>query len=447
MISKSSVVRAVLYTAPPFAVLIVYLVLHRLGWVERHWRIAYERTLILNLLLYWALGALLVAATLNRQTLGGYLRRQKGSIALMIASIVISAAFAEVALRILSLPEPAAAFRTIASQRWHHRNAPSWVGEVTTNEDGFRSDREREEFRRFRHRVALLGDSFVFGLGVGGDQAAGAVLERALGHVVGEGQVAVLNTGVISYSPFIERLVFRDVVRDYAPTLTLLVLDVNDIGDDLEYARRNVSEEDNPRFDVPEKPVRRRLCERLVLCRMARPLFHFLGAPARTLRGIRESQSDYYAFQLEIGGVTETNRFFVLRHPLAETRPYFERTLDHIREIAAAARAAGSPFVLFIAPRYFHWSDEECPDNWESHRYGIDEPYEHEYFRFFESVRDDVDFPIVSLLPDFETSTEFPLVFRHDPHWTEAGHRLVGEAMARHLNHLGLIESQDEEKE
>ncbi len=437
---RKSVLRVCVLTAPPFGALIVYLALHRLGWVERHWRIAYERTLILNLLIYWLLASLLVTAWLHRRDLRDYCRRQKASIALLFGSLLLTATFAEIALRILALPEPTLPFRTIASQSFHHRNTPSSVGDVETNPDGFRSHRGREDFQGFKHRVVVLGDSFVFGLGVAGEQAAPAILERTLGEALGAGRAAVLNTGVISYSPFIERLVFRDVVRDYAPTVTLLVLDVNDIGDDLEYARRNAGDERNPRFDVPEKPVRLALCDRLVLCRMVRPLFHFLGAPIRTLRGFIESGSDYYAFRLEIGGVTESDRFFVLRHPLAETRPYFERTLGYIREIAAAAQTAGSHFVLFVAPRYFHWSDAECPDNWESHRYLIDEPYELEYFNFFASVKQEVEFPVVSLFPAFQASDEFPLVFRHDPHWNEAGHRLVGEALAKHLIDLGLIE-------
>ncbi len=443
-----SVARVALFVAPPFGLLIAYLTLHRLGWVERHWRIAFERTLILNLLLYWLLVTLLVCAFLRRRALREALGRQRGSIVLMLVSLLLAAAFAETALRILSLPEPARPFRTIASRRYHHRNIPSWAGEVQTNDDGFRSRRGREEFRAFRHRVALLGDSFVFGLGVAGEQAAGAVLERALGEVVGAGEVAVLNTGVISYSPFIQRLVLRDVVRDYAPTLTLLVLDVNDIGDDLEYARRNVGDERNPRFDVPEKPLRRTLCDRLVLCRMSRPLFHRLGTPIRIVRSLIESRYDYYSFSLDIGGVTESNRFFVLRHPLSETRPYFERTLGYVREIAAEARTAGSAFVLYVAPRYFHWNDAECPDNWElGDRYGVDEPYELEYLRFFDEVKDEVDFPVVSLLPAFKVSSGFPLVFAHDPHWNAAGHRLVGEAIARHLSDLGLIKPQSEAAE
>ena len=62
--------------------------------------------------------------------------------------------------------------------------------------EGLRSPRPGVAFahRRARHRVALVGDSFTFGLEVSYEQSWGARLEQALG-----GDVQVLNFGVDGY--------------------------------------------------------------------------------------------------------------------------------------------------------------------------------------------------------------------------------------------------------
>jgi hypothetical protein len=51
----------------------------------------------------------------------------------------------------------------------------------------------------------------------------------------------------------------------------------------------------------------------------------------------------------------------------------------------------------------------------------LDEPYQYEYFRFLEEVRSQVRYPVFSLLPAFQGTREFPLVFREDPHRNERG--------------------------
>lgn len=53
---------------------------------------------------------------------------------------------------------------------------------------------------------------------------------------------------------------------------------------------------------------------------------------------------DCYTFQLTIGEVTETNRFFIYRHPLEATERCFLDTLDNVTRVAERAEAAGAPF-------------------------------------------------------------------------------------------------------
>ncbi|MEM8931899.1 MAG: hypothetical protein AAGE94_12040 [Acidobacteriota bacterium] len=443
-------VRGALITGTPFVLTIVYLVAHRAGWVERHRAIAYERTLILVLVLYWAVAAVLAAALVHRRPLIAWVRRQGPQIALAIVSASVSLLFVEVALRIVRPESAVRAFERWPSPTLHHVNAPNrsslGMGEklVTTNRDGFRTDYEREDFLAHEHRIALLGDSYVFGLGVAAEDAVAVVLEGALGEDGSD--VAVLNTGVISYSPMLERQAFRQIVREYQPTLTLLFVDMNDIGDDHQYGVENVSgDPSSPRFDVPEVDDRLSLCERSALCRTLGPVWERLGKPiavAGKLLGRHRERYDYYAFEVDVAGTIETNRFFIVRHPLADTRGYFDATWAHIEATADDVRAAGSDFVLVVMPRYFHWDDTEAPENWEHDVYGVDEPYESAYLDYFDQQGSNASFPVWSLLPAF-SATPGPHVFRHDPHWNASGHRVVADALAQWLRAAGWPETLD----
>jgi hypothetical protein len=451
---------AALWLAPLFLVPIVYLALHRAGEVARQPYLAYERTLIFDLVLYWLLAAGLLAALLRPAASLAWIKERKGPLLLLLFSTLLSLAFLELALRILrpSLGED-------LYERWpspivHHRNAPNRSSQgmgghtVSTNEDGFRTRYSRAEFLAKQHRVLLLGDSYVFGLGVAEEDSLARRLEAELTKLLAErgggGEVAVLNTGVISYSPLLERAAFRHFASAYRPTATLLFLDVNDIGDDYQYGRENVSRDPGePRWAVPDRPRKRGLCEASALCKASRPLHSKLLLPFATLakrRGGAAEDYDYYRFEVKVGGKVEKDRFFVLRHPLAETRPYFEATLAHVEALARDVEAAGSSFGLVVVPRYFHWNDAECPRNWEGFRYKVDEPFENEYLRFFDEAAARESFPVWGLVEEFRAFSGGPLVFEQDPHWNEAGHLLAARAVAARLAAAGWPAEKREER-
>jgi hypothetical protein len=306
---------------------------------------------------------------------------------------------------------------------------------VRTNEDGFRSDRSRRQFLRFPERVVVLGDSFTFGAGVRQQTAFPQVMERLLQARRGSDQVAVLNAGTISYSPFLALRVFDGVVVNYRPTRVIYVLDATDLGDDAIYARELA--EGGGEFDwrgLVTTPYYGALGQLV-----GRKPFETLGAPwsaLERLAGVEAPPSrayDWYAFRAFIAGTVEDNRFFIFRHPLDDTRNYFDRTFGIVERLAEHVRAAGAEFVLVVAPRFHHWNPAECPDNWEADEYRVDEPYQFEYFRYFEERRADAPFAIFSLLPAFRESHEFPLVFRDDPHWNEAGHALVAQTLVANV--------------
>jgi len=59
-------------------------------------------------------------------------------------------------------------------------------------------------------------------------------------------------------------------------------------------------------------------------------------------------------------------------------------------------------FILLLFPRGYQYSEKESPNNWEKSEYQILGPYAHEPFKYFEEIKQNVDYPIHSLLSDFQ---------------------------------------------
>jgi hypothetical protein len=394
------------------------------------------KSLVLALAVYALAGWLL--SVVFRLLKGGRWKE----LVLSAATLAACLGLAEIALRRLRPYESLCRFRWLASERYHHVNPPGhrmFSGYVEgapvvveTNEDGFRTGHSRRSFQAHAVRIAVLGDSFTFGTGVNADDAFPARLERRLRARPGTAGAAVLNAGVISYSPFLERRAFDDVVSAYRPTLVVLLLDVTDVGDDFIYARKAGSVDG--RFPLEG---RRSLDCHGAVHQLTRPLLAWLGAqfsyPLR-LAGRRPAAppGDYYLDPVIFQG-REENRYFIYRHPLEQTAPFFRATLANVQAMAGSARRAGAGFVLVVAPRYHHWNRAECPQNWERGPYRGDEPHQYEYFRFFAEAAPAAGFPVFDLLPAFRATTEFPLVFGNDPHWNARGHEFVAARLEEYL--------------
>jgi hypothetical protein len=377
-------------------------------------------------------------------------RRRRAPVVVALGSLVISLALGEAALRMLRPMHGMRPLRFYFSPRFHHVMEPgaTLVGRLVpgrppdvavTNEDGFRTTYSRASFAAEGTRVVILGDSYAYGMGLPQDRAVPQRMERILREKTGKGDIGVLNTGVVSYSPFVERLVFEDVVVAYKPTVVLLLLDATDIGDDDRYAAAARERDGRTYFPRETAPpmiadaptllehlaIYDRLYPRSLL--FARTLLHPLDAVK-----LRDEGREI--------GLKNSGRFFIFKRPLAETRPFFEATLRNVAAVAADAKRLGASFALVVPPRYQHWSATECPENWEASEYAPVEPYQGEYLRFFDEAKERAGFPIVTLLPEFQAAAkDGPLVFRTDPHWNERGAELVAQALARYVLDHGLL--------
>lgn len=348
----------------------------------------------------------------------------------------------------------------VAHRRLHHGLLPNtrmiWSpGEtanitIQTNEDGLRTDYSRRQFLKAGFRVAVLGDSYVFGFLVNLNESVPMLLEGALRAERAALDVRVLNAGMISYSPLLERQLFADVVCNYRPHVTIMSLNVTDIGDDYKYGRENRSTGDDLHFPYPDEYLRP--AERpwegspslqlLRASRLAEPMERLLGRPpaAPAAPGRRY---DYYRFELAIGGVVETNHFFPIRHPLDAVRPYYDQTLAHIRRVRDDCRAAGSEFLLVLMPYNLHFNNAESPKDIGriGRHYNGEEPHRYTFFEYFEPAARQASIDVLNLLPAFQESEEFPLCFEHDSHYNAAGNRLAARTIARYLVQSGKLAS------
>jgi len=396
---------------------------------------------IKSLVSYWLTTCLAIWLVANA-------RRRWVEMVMLVVSLCVAWGLAEMGIRLIAPKKAMMRYRgVIASKRYHHiypasremvRVGPDGHGKIVkTNEDGLRTAYSREEFLKHDVRIAILGDSFTFGLGVEQDAAFPQVMERRLKEQLRDVDVAVLNAGVNSYSPMLSSLLFDGVVSRYRPTLVLLVLDAGDIADDVRYTDEVKREGAEEYFDIIGSGVPRYYG---ATYEVLRPYLARVGDYLKyPFRAGRRPRYDFYRFELEIEGVTERNKYFIYRHPLETTRQYFEKSLGHIDAIASRAGEIDGNFVLVVTPRFHHWNVKECPNNLED-GYTRNEPFQYEYFRFFEEMKDQLDYPVYDMLPAFKSTSEFPLVFDSDPHWNERGHEFVARVLVDYLVKNELIQ-------
>jgi hypothetical protein len=392
-----------------------------------------------SLLTWWGLVSAVILVVL------ACIRRPREA-ALAAVSLGIMIGLTEITVRILDVKIAKPRLKSYRSSRYHHVYPPGaemFVGRVggasviaRTNDTGLRDDRSLEAFLEYDTRIVLLGDSFTLGLGVAQDSTVASVLESSLRERLGDDDIAVLNAGVVSYSPLLERQQYRGIIRRYRPTLVMLILDATDVGDDIRYGREIVPDRDPMEFiHGDQKPPR----WRLAVAEMARPALRWIGAnlnyPFVRFFGRRGIVYDYYDFKVEVAGVTARSRFFIYRFPIEDTRPFFDSTFASIEDIAANVAEDGATFVLVVTPRYHMWSGRECPDNWEVQQgqYTTDEPHQLEFVSYFTEAGERAGLHTLNLLPAFENTDRFPLVFRHDPHWNANGHAFVAEQLCDYI--------------
>lgn len=289
------------------------------------------------------------------------------------------------------------------------------------NADGLRSDREADAFREEDTNIIFLGDSFVYGLRLTGEESIPSLVE-AMARDTHPGQrINVANFGWISASPLLSLRLLRDIGARYHPDTIILGLDMTDFHDDLKYARL-----------LDRTGIFRGLSVAPISIWMVRKLL----ASSDHLDGLHTGVFGYPG-----------PRFFAMTRPLGSSRPWLEatrRNLDAIHSVAE--RDLGARFVTFVFPRSFQYSDREHPESWELDEVESLGPHVFEPFAFFDEVRDQLPFPVISLLPDFQSTDVFPTCFHDDSHWNADGAAIAARAIVAHCSDLDCFVERGERR-
>jgi lysophospholipase L1-like esterase len=342
---------------------------------------------------------------------------------------------------------------------------------VTTNALGWKDRAERRQVAhdpRPARRVVLLGDSFTEGLGLPAEQTAAAFAEAALDR---PGRpVEVLNGGRVSYSPLLEhQRLKRFLARGYRADVVVVLPDVSDVQDEIGYtAQFELAADGEPlRLRGGEYgPVVRAVYNHSALARWARraqlrladrlppaEVAHSGRAVALTAPEVARLAAPGPLPLAEYERLSPAARA-VLRHAWVDHPPSrdgwaaegLRLVRDRIARIERLARSHGMRTVVVAYPwppllytredpaRYAHLAS--VFPLWFSEREQVLGRRPSDGAAAYRLALQDVcrerAIPLVDLFPVFAAEAEWERLFvPGDVHWSAAGARLAGEAIAR----------------
>lgn len=271
------------------------------------------------------------------------------------------------------------------------------LAEFAINSAGVRSPHEFTPARNGKPRIALLGDSVLYGKGDAWAESAAGQLEQMLG---GAERVEVLNFSVPGYGTDQEWLCYRRKVRSYKPDWVVVgVALCNDVGNncyDTQYGTPK------PKFELRGG--------RLV--QVASPRDHAL------LCVWRQRSSLVNALWLATHRAANTEQ--MSRFCIDERNPTYAAglrlTLALLRELISDIRRDGAKPLILLLPYQTMLTNHDHADN----------PLRREVVRFGSRA----DVPVLDLLGAFREQREAALFLPKDIyHYGGRGHELVAEAV------------------
>ena len=293
-----------------------------------------------------------------------------------------------------------------------HRIPPHRSPDI--NSDGIRSPVEANEINDEDLNIVFLGDSFVYGYRLDFEDTMGQQLERKARIEHPERGVQVINFGWTSSSPLLSYRLLKDIGGKYKPDVVILGLDMSDFHDDIKYLKLLEG-------------------EGIYRVKNIAPItFLAVNWVIGRIGWLEEFHEWLYGFP--------GARFYATDRTFTENLTRFAYLRANIEAIARFSRTKlDARFILMIFPRNYQHSDREAPNNWEKHKYETLGPYALEPFKYFDSIRSELDFPVFSLLPDFLSTEVFPTVFDDDPHWNKDGAGVAAKAVYAYCLEAGCF--------
>lgn len=329
------------------------------------------------------------------------------NVALVALSLAVGLVLAEGAFRLLTGeqvelqglygPDPTAGIGLTPGFRGHVRTT-EFAYEVRINELGMRDGPVGAKPPGTR-RVLVLGDSFVFGVGVDVAESLPKALERHLA-VAGLGPVEVWNAGVPGYSPFQELRMLERLAPVLEPDLVLQVIFM---GDDW-YGNA-------PR--TPPAEARRRPRE-------------ILAAHSALYRFVDR----FVLSRLKGGDHYEAHR----RDPAPAFRQRVDAVVNLVERSRAAAERAGATYLVALCPRYTQVYDDAWAKAAVVYRLDPVEYTPEQPNRAFAELLRMRDVATVDLLgPLRDEAKRRRLHFAVDGHWNREGNHFVADLLGREI--------------
>ena len=279
-------------------------------------------------------------------------------------------------------------------------------------------------------RILMLGDSFTMGKGVQDNETFSIIAEKLLQPQLaacGGGSIEVLNGGVDSYAPVLSALQLqRDLLR-VSPDLIVENFDNSDLIQEAAYRRQAARNDKGEIVAVPQVwqnsryeqflswTSRHLFLTRVVLVYVNRAMDH---RELTVRRVVNEAGREHFAHTLE-GDVDRT----------AQWRDVFE-SIGRMKQLADSIHAG---FLLTTYP----WAHQIGETGWIPGRYTFMKKGERTSDLTEKTIRERsaaLGIDLFEALPVFKSyHGSEQLYFNHDPHWTAAGQRIMGEGLARHI--------------
>ncbi|MBN1526576.1 MAG: SGNH/GDSL hydrolase family protein [Candidatus Omnitrophica bacterium] len=293
-------------------------------------------------------------------------------------------------------------------------------------------------------RIAVMGDSFTFGVGVDADKTASYLLGELLDNEE-PGRYEVLNFGVNSYSPILEYAYLKNEVIRYDPDMVIVMLDISDIQDDYLYEPHIVYAPGGEviacdPMRVRGKPDFKALCMKYSrLCYvMETKLFDSFRKMA--VIGFRNYMANKFTGRRNKTEILTNrdidniyfDRFLMFREGKNEkvVARHWSRTAKYIKMIKGYLDGRGIRFILVTYP-YGHQVGER---QWQKGRaYWAFEPGKvYDAGKGFSVISDfakENDIGFINLYGAMLAGKDSTLYFDSDGHWTEAGQAAAGRAI------------------
>jgi hypothetical protein len=295
-----------------------------------------------------------------------------------------------------------------ASIRFRNREFDT---QVTINAQGLRDDAIDYVRTPGRYRIAVLGDSFVFGWGVNHAQTLSEVLEQTYLR-----DVDVLNMGVSGFNTYQATAFFQTEGVKYAPDLVLLFWAADGVESFpydvyFEQGRMYLASLDGQPLDVRNRLVRRLMRTSHLLCWLQRrrwDMKRWVGD--RLLRRHRGMQAaDVITVEDERAA------------EVAAEAQYAERCVALFQQLKATLQQAGGTTLCVV---YQPDKDDYTAQS------------------LLQTLGRAADVPVIDLAQLFQmlpSEQRDQLYFRLDDHWSAIGHRVTARLVAQALIAQDLV--------